>query len=363
MRLRDEPLKAVAATAEKRAAVAVAVSVTGEYRTLCRGGIDRTGTASVTDRTRFEVGSVTKTFTALLLADTAVRGEVGLTGRIADHLPYAAVPRGHGRAITYEHLATHTSGLPRLPPGLLLQALPTWFANPYRAFTPEMLLPALGRAVVHHPPGTVTRYSNFGVGLLGRLLADGAGTDYGSLLRERVLAPLELTDSGTAAPDDPDGDRRRRDEPGDPGDPDPVYAVGYWHGRRRPAWAIPGLPGAGAVRSSVRDLIRYLHAHLDPSGSDVPRALQVPLAEVVRIRELPGEKAEKSGLAWSVRTLSGATLYFHSGTTRGCTAFVGLSPEREVCVAALTNSGLTLRSRFVQSAYLLLRALALGESR
>lgn len=347
MNIRDQPLKAVAAAAEPRAAVAVAVSVTGAYRTLCRGGIDRTGTASVSDRTRFEVGSVTKTFTALLLADTAARGEVGLTGRIAERLPYAALPRGHGRSITYEHLATHTSGLPRLPPGLLLKGLPSWFANPYRSFTPDMLLPALGRAVVHHPPGTVTRYSNLGVGLLGRLLADGAGTDYGSMLRTRVLDPLGLKDTGTAAP----------------AGPDPDYAVGYWHGRRRPPWVIPALPGAGAVRSSARDLIRFLRAHLDPEDSDVPGALRIPLAEVVRIRELPAQDEEKSGLGWSARTLAGATLYFHSGATRGCTAFVGLSPEREVCVAALTNSGVTLRSRFVQSAYLLLRGLALGEAK
>ncbi|GAA2132587.1 serine hydrolase domain-containing protein [Streptomyces synnematoformans] len=358
MGLRDEPLKAVAAAAERRAAVVVAVSVTGAYRTLSRGGVDRKGTASVTDRTRFEVGSVTKTFTALLLADSAVRGEVGLTGRIAEHLPYVALPRGHGRAITYEHLATHTSGLPRLPPGLLRRGLPSWFANPYRSFTPEMLLPALGRAVVHHPPGTHTRYSNFGVGLLGRLLADGAGSDYGSLLRRRVLDPLALTDTGTVAPDPQarnGGDGR--------GDPDPGYAVGYWHGRRRPPWLIPALPGAGAVRSSAHDLIRFLRAHLEPDGPDAPRPLRAPLAEAVRIRGLPGQEEEKSGLAWGVRTLAGATLYFHSGATRGCTSFVGFSPEREVCVAALTNSGVTLRCRFIQSAYLLLRALALGEEK
>ncbi|WBB61207.1 serine hydrolase [Streptomyces sp. WMMC500] len=348
MTLRDEPLKAVAATAEPRAAVAIAVSVTGAYRTLCRGGIDRKGTASVTDRTRFEVGSVSKTFTALLLADTAARGELGLTDRIAERLPYAALPRGHGRAITYEHLATHTSGLPRLPPGLMLNGLTSWFANPYRSFTPDMLLPALARAVVHHPPGTLVRYSNLGVGLLGRLLADGAGTDYGSVLHARVLAPLELADTGTASPDHPG---------------DPSYAVGYWHGRRRPPWAIPALPGAGAVRSSARDLVRYLRAHLDPEDSDVPGSLRTPLAEVVRIRDLPAGEEGKSGLAWSVRTLAGATLYFHSGATRGCTSFVGLSPEREICVAALTNSGVTLRSRFIQSAYLLLRSLALGEAK
>ncbi|MEO3844253.1 serine hydrolase domain-containing protein [Streptomyces sp. B22F1] len=347
MNLRDQPLKAVAAAAEPRAAVVVAVFAGGTYRALCRGGVDRKGTASVTDRTRFEVGSVTKTFTGLLLADTAARGEVSFTDRIAERLPYAALPRGHGRAITYEHLATHTSGLPRLPPGLVLNGLPSWFANPYRSFTPEMLLPALGRAVVHHPPGTLMRYSNLGVGLLGRLLADRAGTDYGSMLRERVLDPLDLTDTGTAAP----------------AAPDPAYAVGYWHGRRRPPWVIPALPGAGAVRSSAHDLIRFLRAHLHPEDSDTPQPLRIPLAEAVRIRELPAGYEEKSGLAWSVRTLSGATLYFHSGTTRGCTAFAGLSPEREVCVVALTNSGVTLRSRFVQSSYLLLRALALGEAK
>ncbi|WP_425583555.1 serine hydrolase domain-containing protein [Streptomyces macrosporus] len=313
----------------------------GESATLCRGAAPDT---------RFELGSVTKTFTALLLADMAARGEVGLDDPIGAHLPRALLPHallpdaflpeGHGDRITLTHLATHTAGLPRLPPGLMLMALPRWYTNPYETFTPDHLLRALPRTRVRRPPGTRVRYSNFGVGLLGRLLADAAGTDYGDALASRVLEPLGLEDTTC--------------------DPSLPQATGHLRGRPRPPWLIPGLPGAGALRSSARDLRRYLEALLSPPPA-VGETLRTALYEVTRPRVTePG--GDRMCLVWKRRTLpadDGGThdLLFHSGGTRGFTSFAGFSPTARTALAALANGSPTLRGTFIRTAYRVLRGL------
>ncbi|UCM90424.1 serine hydrolase domain-containing protein [Streptomyces marincola] len=324
----DRRLSAVADAAGPPAGIAVAVRAPGGDATLCRGTTDRRGGAPVTERTRFEVGSVSKTFTALLLAEMAERGDVALDD--------PAGTRGH--RVTLEHLATHTSGLPRLPPGLLRTAWRSWYTNPYGHYPPERLLPALARTRVRREPGTRVHYSNFGVGLLGRLLAEEAGTDYGTLLTARVLDPLGLRDT-TA-------------------DRSLPQAVGHRHGRPLPPWDIPALPGAGAVRSSAADLLRYLAALTGPDAA-VPGGgpLRAALREVVRPR-VTGPGGPALPLAWSTRERPGHVLYHHSGGTRGSTAFAGFCPEHGVHVVALAATGPTVRGRFIQSAYLLLRSLA-----
>ncbi|RKN40158.1 class A beta-lactamase-related serine hydrolase [Streptomyces hoynatensis] len=320
--------------------------------TVCRGFTGRSGGTPVTARTGFEIGSVTKTFTALLLAEMAARGEVGLRDRLGTHLPAATLPRGphgarspaaalpagpFGAGITLEHLATHTAGLPRLPPGLVRSALPRWFANPYAAFGPERLLPALARARVRRPPGTRTRYSNFGFGLLGRVLAEAAGQDYPTLLRARVLDPLGLQDAATG--------------------PAPGQATGHWHGRPRRPWEIPALPGAAALRCSARDLLRYLRALIRPEAAAPPGSpLRTALAEVLRPRPAAPDAAAAC-LSWTRRVLPTHTVYFHTGGTSGFTTLVGFSREPAVAFVALTNTAPTLRGTFIQSGYLLLRDL------
>ncbi|HZG05695.1 MAG TPA: serine hydrolase domain-containing protein [Streptomyces sp.] len=321
-------LETVAAAAPGPAVAVVAVRAGGPAL-LCRG-------ADLA--TRFELGSVTKTFTALLLAEMAARGEVRHDDPIGAHLPASAVPRGHGDRITLTHLATHTAGLPRLPPGLLRLALPRWYTNPYGAFTAGHLLRALPRTRVRRPPGTRVHYSNFGVGLLGHLLAEAAGADYADVLAARVLEPLGLTDTTC--------------------DPSLPQATGRLRGRPRPPWRIPGLPGAGALRSSARDLGRYLEALLSPPD-DLGDPLRTALHDVVRPRVTePG--GDRMCLAWKLRTLpahGGGThdLLFHSGGTRGFTSFVGFSPTARTALAALTNSGPTLRGTFIRTAYRVLR--------
>ncbi|MBT2674366.1 beta-lactamase family protein [Streptomyces sp. ISL-14] len=306
-------------------AVAVA-AIRGEERALlCRGPAE--------PDTRFEVGSLTKTFTALLLAELAARGEVRYDDPVARYLPFP-VP---GPPITLLHLATHTSGLPRLPPGLFgRQALAAWFSNPYAAFSPADLLAALPRTRLHHRPGTRVRYSNYGVGLLGHVLAHAAGGDYAELLTERVLAPLGLADTDC--------------------DPYRPQAVGHWHGRPRPPWLIPGLPAAGALRSSARDLLRCLSALLAPERAGPP-SLRSALVDVQRPRLALPRTGHRLCLVWNLRPRRGRPLLHHSGATRGFTAFAGFLPGSGIALAALADTTPTPLAPFVQAAYGTLCAL------
>ncbi|MET8540208.1 serine hydrolase domain-containing protein [Kitasatospora sp. NPDC004799] len=300
-----------------------------------------------TPDTVFELGSVSKTFTALLLAEMVARGELCLDDPVERRLPrcWRAAKVRSAEPIRLLHLATHTSGLPGLPPGLLARAVPAWFSNPYETYGDEQLRDGLARTTVRGKPGSRYAYSNYGVGLLGRVLAETGGLPYGELLTERVCRPLGLR-STTCAPDPPG------------------RAIGYRHGRALPPWRIPGLPGAGAVRADGADLLRYLRAHLDggpPTGPGAARStapgggLGAALRDVQRLRLRLPHSTDRIGLVWMHRRSGDRDLYFHSGGTRGFTAFVGFSPDGPAAVAAVANTAPALDGRFVQAGYELLR--------
>ncbi|WTW99215.1 beta-lactamase family protein [Streptomycetaceae bacterium NBC_01309] len=316
-------------------AVTLAAIHDGHREVRCHGRESAAGPAT-TSGTAFEIGSVTKTFTALLLAESAVRGEVRLSDPIDAYLPAGLRPRvADGRPVTLLHLATHTSGLPRLPPGLIARALPNWSDNPYAAFPDDRFLAALPRTRVRNSPGSRVRYSNYGVALLGRLLAEAAGRSYPDLLAERVCRPLGLTATGCA--------------------PDPAaQAVGHRRGRPLPPWRIPGLPAAGALRSTGDDLLRYLAAHLAPAETP-------PIAAALREVRKPRLTDPRSGddlcLVWNARQVGGRRVVFHAGATRGFVAFLGFAPETGTALAAAANTGPTLNGTFVQTAYSALRGL------
>lgn len=304
---------------------AVAARRGDEEVVLVRGTTTRGGSHPIRPDTRFEIGSLTKTFTALLLAEMAARGDVRYDDPVDRYLPVS------GQGITLEHLATHTSGLPRLPPGLLRAALRSWYTNPYRAYGPDRVLAAMNRAR-RRPPGERVHYSNFAVGVLGHALAAAADRPYGDLLAERVLRPLELhdTDCRTAP-----------------------QATGHWHGKPRPPWQIPGLPAAGALRSTAIDLLRLLTGYLTPHVT----SLETALTETIRPR-VPASGTTRLALVWNLRPRPGHDLIFHSGGTRGFTAFTGFSPQTRTALVALTNTSPTLRDKLIQPAYEALSTLA-----
>lgn len=265
--------------------VAVAV-VQGDQRTVaCRGYTDPAALRPVRADTRFELGSITKTFTALLLAEMAARGEVRYDDPIDRYLPAGAVP-GYPtqRPITLLHLATHTSGLPRLPVGLLPSTTPQWFTRPCATFGEAHLLRSLARTPVRGTPGTQVRYSSLGCGLLGLLLENAAGTRYEDLLASRVCGPLGLLDTSC--------------------DPGGQIGSDYRRGRWVPSFRIPALPGAAALRSSADDMLRYLQALVvDGAAESTGSTLRTALGEVRRPRVAWRLAGTRICLGWKQRPI------------------------------------------------------------
>lgn len=315
--------------------IAVGLHHQGHRALLVRGRTAHHNGVPADAGTRFEIGSLTKTFTALLLAEQAARADLNPDDPLAHHLPAGTVLPAGGNAITLTHLATHTSGLPCLPPALLRSATPRLFTNPYAAFTTEDVLHALTHTRLRAAPGARFRYSNFGVGLLGHALTGAAGNpSYPALLDDRVLKPLGLRDT-TCTATAPEGR---------------TQAMGYWHRRARPPFHIPGLPAAGALRSSARDLLTLAESLLDSASAEVPTDLQAALRDVLRPRlRLPSGRSLT--LIWNIRPRrDGSHLYHHSGGTRGCTVFACFNLDHGTALVALTNTAPGPGNSLVQDA-------------
>lgn len=322
----DESLRMIAAVSRAPAAVLAAI-VGGETAVACHGA------PTLDAHTVFELGSITKTFTALLLAEMVTRGEIGYDDPITAYLPSEARPRCVTDVpITLVQLATHTAGLPRLPPNLYRRALPVWWTNPYARYRLEDLYRATARIRIRHHQGTRVRYSNFGVGLLGQLLANAAAADYWELVFDRVCRPLGMADTRTGT--------------------GTLCATGYRRGRPVPAWEMGALAPAGTLRSSATDLLRYLQAHLYPEAT--------PLAAALRATQVPRVAAkgkDRVCLVWNHRLSYYGDLLFHSGATRGFTAFLGFCPQAGTGIAALVNTTPTRRHNMIPTAYSVFKAL------
>src|SRR5687768_15042206 len=147
----------------------------------------------VGSRSVFEIGSITKVFTGILLADMVERGEVSLSDPVARYLPEGVkVPSRNGREITLLDLATHHSSLPRMPGNL-----PQDPSNPYPPYAMEEMYAFLAQHELRRDIGAEFEYSNMGVALLGEALARRAGGTWDEVVRERVLEPLEMRMTST----------------------------------------------------------------------------------------------------------------------------------------------------------------------
>ncbi|MER6395975.1 serine hydrolase domain-containing protein [Kitasatospora sp. NPDC001603] len=323
-------------TADRLATQQVGVVVAG----LAGGAVEIRGAGSTAadrpgdvpgPRTVFEIGSVTKVFTSLALARMALDGSTALDEPLADVLAGAlpagvSVPARRGRPIALRHLATHTSGLPRLPAGMLLPALlrPNK-PDPYRGCTSDMLLTGLARTRPRAAPGRGFRYSNLGAGLLGLALAHRAGTGYEELVTREVCEPLGLTDTVIRV----NGERAGR------------LAQGHTPGRRPvPGWQLADLAGAGGLRSTAADLAVLLRAQL-ACGTDggEPLAPAIALTREVEHRVNPFAWVHLGWLGHRLHPRQGGHLQiWHNGGTGGFRSFVAFDPEKQVGVIALANT-------------------------
>ena len=266
--------------------------------------------------TVFEIGSITKVFTSTALVDLEVSSGLGLETPVQSLLgDHVQVPMRDGTEITLGHLATHSSGLPRLPDNLA----PADWANPYSDYTAERLYEFLADHELTRDIGETVEYSNLGYGLLGHALALSEGTDYATLIVQRILEPLEMSD--TAVDLMPSLEAR--------------LATG--HNERLqpvPNWDLAALAGAGALRSTVNDLATFLEANLG--------LRQTPLREAMQRTHVPQvtdpAMGMDVGLGWLVADIDGRRFLWHNGATGGYSSFIGFDPEAREGIVILSNS-------------------------
>jgi D-alanyl-D-alanine-carboxypeptidase/D-alanyl-D-alanine-endopeptidase len=288
----------------------------GESLVRGYGKLSRNGESTSDGRTVYEIGSITKVMTGILLADAVGRGELRLDQPIAELLPEGVTlrQRPDTPAITLLHLSTHTAGLPRLP-GNMRPADP---GNPYADYTAEKMYEFLGNYRVWRKPGSRSEYSNLAVGLLGDLLARKAGTSYEQLVSDRLTRPLKMTDTSIELT----SSQRERLAP--------PHGAG---GEVVSNWDIPGLAGAGALRSTTDDMLKFIVATIDPPEGELGAAID--LAWQQHQASLPGNHFAM-GLGWHIAG-DGETR-FHSGQTGGYHSSLFVSRHFESGVVVLTNT-------------------------
>jgi CubicO group peptidase (beta-lactamase class C family) len=264
--------------------------------------------------TEFEIGSMSKVFTALILADMALKHEVSLDDPVQKYLPAGArMPSRNGKVITLRMLAMQYSGLPRLPDNMPMKDP----LDPYADYSEADLLAFLGHYELTRDPGSAYEYSNLGYGLLGYVLARAAHTDYATLLRQRITGPLGMKDTVIGLTP---GQTMR-------------FAAAY-DAYMRPAkpWHMPVLAGAGAIRSTTNDMLTFLAAALSPN-SRIGRQVALTLAE--RRRYNP---QVQMALGWSILDAPGGEVATKDGGTGGFRSDMALQPATGRAVVVLTNS-------------------------
>jgi CubicO group peptidase (beta-lactamase class C family) len=280
----------------------------------------------------FEIGSITKTFTGLTLARQIERGAVELDQPVQELLPPGVKLPEAARGITLRHLTTHSSGFPRVPDshsplpaiGMLL-----FGSDPYAGYTAGDLLADVRTVKLASKPGTQGCYSNFGMTLLGYLLARKAGSSYEVLVKREVCLPLGMQDTTITV---------SRSQA-------PRVAQGYrtlWRCgprvlalRSAPWFKNNDLGGCGALRSTASDMLRYLQANMHPEGQPLEQALRK--THQVLIKE---DEDVSFGMNWIIvhNQRLKQRLIWHNGGTGGFRSFVGFTGDRRFGVVILSNS-------------------------
>jgi CubicO group peptidase (beta-lactamase class C family) len=272
----------------------------------------------------FEIGSITKTFTGLILAQLTEQGVVQLDTPVRELLPPGTVAQPPGGAeIRLRDLSDQHSGLPRLPDNFA----PADPSNPYADYDVKHLYAYLAKQGVALPANAPFGYSNLGVGLLGQALANKTGLSYAQLLQREVTGPLSLADTGVLLT----ASMQARFIAGHDPDHRPAHA-----------WDLDALAGAGGIRSTAADMLTYLDAQLhpdrlpaavlaQPDGKTLPAAIALS-----HVTQADVGKATHIALNWLHVDATGT--YWHNGGTGGYSSFASFNPDQDVAIVVLSNT-------------------------
>lgn len=262
-------------------------------------------------RTVYEIGSITKTFTAALLAQDILSDRVKPDSAVMDLLPGFHLPSRNGKQITVASLATQSSGLPYMPDNLAA-ADP---ANPFAGYDIAKLKAFLEGYQLKRAPDEAYEYSNLGFGLLGFALTDPRS--YGSVLHEKILRPLGMKMSGVEL------SKAMRAH----------LAPGHdRHNQPAESWTFDTLAGCGAIDSTAEDMLRYLKANMPGA-----KTVLSPVFHLAQQARRNVNKSEQIGFAWMRRKGNPQDIIWHNGTTFGYSSFIGFTADGKRGIVILTN--------------------------
>jgi serine-type D-Ala-D-Ala carboxypeptidase/endopeptidase len=264
--------------------------------------------------TVYEIGSLSKVFTGLLLADAALRDEINLyTAADVANPAGIKMPSRDGRSIKWIDLSTHRSGLPRLPGNFTTAETP----NPYRDYDSKQAAEFLKAYQLPRQPGKGQEYSNFGASVLGYLIAEKTGKSYEQLLRERIAGPLKMADCTVLLSDD----QEKR------------FATPHnKYGSAIAPWEFADLPGAGGIHATLRDMMRFAKAQLEPPSGPIGEAIELAWKQHTEA----DETGPAMGLGWIIAGDGQTRL--HNGQTGGTTSALFINRKLKCAVVILCNT-------------------------
>ncbi|MDG3583785.1 serine hydrolase domain-containing protein [Galbibacter pacificus] len=262
------------------------------------------------ENTLYEIGSITKTFTSLLLAKYAVGSIISIDDEANEFLPDSIdLTDKKGVSVTLKNLSTHSSGLPRIPNNINV----TDQMNPYANYTRSDMFSFLS----HYIPRNVGKkfeYSNLGAGLLGEILSISQNDTYQNLVKKKILTPLNLKNTYFKVPESQKEN----------------YAKGYLSQKEVPHWKFQAMAAAGGIRSTIKDLVKYGESYLK---NDSPLYKAQEYTKTVQFKDQEGQL---HGLAWFINPEG---IIFHGGGTGGFRTFIAIDGKHGKVVAIMTNSG------------------------
>ncbi len=272
-------------------------------------GIDK-----VDEHTVFEIGSISKTFTGILLAEMVLKKEVKLDDPLQQYLPPGVTaPTRNGQSIQLANLSNHSSALPRLPDNFS----PADPSNPYVDYSEEQLYDFLNSYILTRDIGSRYEYSNYAVGLLGHILAAKRKTNYEALMVDVIAKPLKMDHTRvTLTPE------MRKN-----------LAKGHSGGIEVRNWDLITLAGAGGIRSTAVDMVKYVSANMGKAISGLYPAMQLSHTNSGGTSDGP-----VVGLGWHIRAFGDTFIIWHNGGTGGYRSFAGFIKGGDKGVVVLTNS-------------------------
>ena len=311
--------------------VSIGISVDGKEYFYNLGEIKK-GTGIIPDEnTVYEIGSISKTFAAILTVDFLNKNGIDLDESIASYLP-PEVPtlERDGVEVTFKHVLNHTTGLPREPADL---------SGSNRAtYTAERIFQALQHVTLNSTPGERYVYSNFAYGMLSALLERSWGERYGAHLNDLIVAPLQMTRTFTRLADYPDWNT-----------PEMNIATGYSSAGNQVNYRDPneqgGFKGSGAVNSTIKDMLNYGRHQIDTENSPIGDLMLKTQQQTMQSGSI------RKGLAWTLRSVGGLECLHHSGATSGFNSSILVSKQNNIVIAVLANNaGTNIDSRMLDMA-------------